>query len=145
MMPLPKGRVSAVRSRNMAAIKGKDTKPEMIVRRALHAAGFRYRLHQRDLPGSPDIVLTRLRTAVFVHGCFWHRHGCSRSTWPTTRAAFWRAKISGNQDRDRRVRHFLRDAGWKVEIVWECELASAARLNRLLRDLSRRRTALEAT
>jgi DNA mismatch endonuclease (patch repair protein) len=122
----------------MAAIRGKDTKPEMVVRRALHAAGFRYRLHRRELPGHPDIVLTSLRTAVFVHGCFWHRHGCGRSTWPKTRAAFWREKLTGNADRDRRAIYFLKAAGWKVEVVWECEI-DARRLRALIRRLEKRR------
>jgi DNA mismatch endonuclease (patch repair protein) len=122
----------------MAAIRGKDTKPEMVVRRALHAAGFRYRLHRRDLPGSPDVVLTRLRTAVFIHGCFWHHHGCAKSTWPKTRAAFWRAKIEGNAARDRRTRTFLRAAGWNVEVMWECEL-TPRRIEGLIRRLKSRR------
>lgn len=120
----------------MAAIRGKDTKPEMLVRRAIHAAGFRYRLHRRDLPGSPDIVLTRLRTVVFVHGCFWHHHGCAKSVWPKTRAAFWRAKIEANIARDRRVRVFLRQAGWRVEQIWECELKSGGSLKALVDRLS---------
>lgn len=122
----------------MAAIRGKDTKPEMLVRRAIHAAGFRYRLHRRDLPGSPDIVLTRLRTVVFVHGCFWHNHACAASTWPKTRAAFWRAKIEANVARDRRVRVFLRQAGWRVEQIWECELRTPRKLNALVRRLGKR-------
>lgn len=110
----------------MAAIRGKDTKPELVVRRALHAAGLRYRLHQRELPGSPDIVLTRHRAVVFVHGCFWHHHGCSKSVWPKTRAEFWRRKITANRDRDVRVQYFLKTAGWRVFVVWECEITPSA-------------------
>jgi DNA mismatch endonuclease (patch repair protein) len=125
----------------MAAIRGKDTKPELIVRRALHAEGFRYRLHRRDLPGSPDIVLTRLKTVVFVHGCFWHHHSCQGEQWPKTRAAFWRAKIETNVARDRRTRYFLRTAGWHVHVIWECELRRTAPLRRLVRTLEQRRAA----
>lgn len=127
----------------MAAIRGKDTTPELIVRRAIHSAGLRFRLHQRDLPGSPDIVLTRIRTVVFVHGCFWHHHDCGgrRRQWPKTRAAFWRNKIETNVARDRRVRTFLRAAGWHVHVVWECELKQGPVLARLVRTLLRRRDA----
>ena len=106
----------------MSAIKGRDTKPEMIVRRALHAAGFRFRLHRRDLPGRPDIVLPKYRTVIFVHGCFWHRHKCDKFVWPKTRAAFWREKIMGNVERDRRVRRELKRATWRVLVVWECSV-----------------------
>ncbi len=136
---MPPGRVSAVRSRIMAAIKGKDTKPELVVRRAIHAVGLRYRLHRRDLPGSPDIVLTRLKTVVFVHGCFWHHHTCQRGTWPKTRAAFWRKKIEANVARDRRTRYFLKMAGWHVETIWECELKDQRVIDRLVRTLKARR------
>ncbi len=141
---MPRGRVSAVRSRIMAAIRGKDTKPEMLVRRAVHAAGFRYRLHQGDLPGRPDLVLTRLRTVVFVHGCFWHHHSCGKSTWPKTRRDFWRKKIEANQARDVRTTYFLRTAGWHVEVIWECELKREAPLRRLIRKLERRRATVDA-
>lgn len=127
----------------MAAIRGKDTTPELIVRRAIHAAGLRFRLHRRDLPGSPDIVLTRLRTVVFVHGCFWHQHDCQPRQWPRTRAAFWRAKLETNVERDRRVRHFLRAAGWHVHVIWECELRRGPALARLLRTLRHRRRQVE--
>lgn len=143
---MPRGRVSATRSRIMAAIRGKDTTPELIVRRAIHAAGLRYRLHRRDLPGSPDIVLSRLRTVVFVHGCFWHHHDCGgrKRNWPRTRAAFWRNKIETNVARDRRVRTFLRAAGWQVHVIWECELKQGPALARLLRTLRHRRAASKA-
>ena len=136
---MPRGRVSAIRSRIMAAIHGKDTKPEMLVRRALHAAGLRYRLHQRDLPGRPDVVLTRIRTVVLVHGCFWHHHGCRYSSWPKTRRDFWRKKIENNVARDARTRFFLRAAGWRVEVIWECELRSGSPLRRLVARLLARR------
>lgn len=133
--------VSAVRSRIMSAIRGKDTKPELQVRRAIHAAGLRYRLHTRDLPGSPDIVLPRLKTVVFVHGCFWHAHSCQRSK-PKTRAKFWAQKFETNQARDRRVRYFLKAAGWQVHVIWECELKREAPLRKLVRTLIRRRAEL---
>lgn len=125
----------------MSAIRGKDTKPELQVRRAIHAAGLRYRLHTRDLPGSPDIVLPRLKTVVFVHGCFWHAHCCQRSK-PKTRAKFWAQKFETNQARDRRVRYFLKAAGWQVHVIWECELKREAPLRRLVRTLIRRRAEL---
>jgi DNA mismatch endonuclease, patch repair protein len=119
---MPRGRVSEARSRNMAAIKGENTTPEMRVRSALHRAGLRYTLHRRDLPGRPDIVLVSRRTVVFVHGCFWHHHGCGNSTWPKTRASFWRAKITGNRRRDRRNERELIALGWRVFTIWECEV-----------------------
>lgn len=122
----------------MAAIRGKDTKPELQVRRAIHAAGLRYRLHTRDLPGSPDIVLPRIQTVVFVHGCFWHAHSCQRSK-PKTRAKFWAKKFETNCARDRRVRYFLRAAGWHVHVIWECELRREAPLRKLVRTLKQRR------
>ena len=106
----------------MAAIKGKNTKPEMRVRSALHSLGFRYRLHRKDLAGKPDIVLPKHRTVVFVHGCFWHCHDCrwGRVT-PATRPEFWAAKRGGNVERDGRHTAALKAAGWKVVTIWECE------------------------
>lgn len=118
----------------MAAIRGKNTKPELQVRRAIHAAGLRFRLHHRELPGSPDIVLARIKTVVFVHGCFWHAHSCQKSK-PKTRAKFWAAKFEANQARDRRVRYFLKAAGWRVRVIWECELKREQPLARLVRSL----------
>ena len=106
----------------MAAIRAKDTKPELLIRRALHARGFRYRLHVRNIPGKPDLVLPRYRAAVFVHGCFWHGHECSLFRWPKTREAFWHDKIGGNRARDLAVSQRLLDAGWRVATVWECAL-----------------------
>jgi len=119
----------------MAKIGPRDTKPEMVVRRMLHAMGRRFRLHRRDLPGTPDIVLPTARKAIFVHGCFWHRHeGCSKATTPKTRAEFWQQKFAANVERDARKEAQLRKAGWDVIIVWECETRDAASLKIELRD-----------
>ncbi|WP_455830170.1 very short patch repair endonuclease [Pseudomonas fluorescens] len=113
----------ATRSRMMSGIKGKDTKPELAVRRFLHAHGYRFRLHRRDLPGKPDIVLPRLKVCIFVHGCFWHRHtGCKYAVLPKTRIDFWTEKLESNVDRDRKVMQELFSNGWCVFTVWECEL-----------------------
>lgn len=110
------------RSRNVAAIKGRDTKPEMRVRSLLHSLGFRYRLHRKDLPGKPDIVLPKHRTVIFVHGCFWHCHDCRwGSVVPKTRAEFWATKRNGNVERDARKAAGLESLGWRVLRVWECE------------------------
>lgn len=107
----------------MSGIRSRDTKPELALRRALHAFGFRYRLHVRELPGRPDIVLPRFRTVVQVHGCFWHRHeGCRYTTSPATRAEFWDRKFAANVERDRRNHEALIGAGWRVAIIWECAL-----------------------
>ncbi|WP_318656110.1 very short patch repair endonuclease [Qipengyuania atrilutea] len=110
----------ATRSRMMAAIKGRDTKPEMIVRRGLHRRGFRFRLHDRALPGRPDLIFPRHRAVIFVHGCFWHGHDCPFFRWPKSRPEFWRAKIGANIERDRAARTVLRAADWRVLTVWEC-------------------------
>lgn len=113
----------------MRAIKGQDTAPELIVRRLLHALGYRFRLHRRDLPGCPDVVLPRLRAAILIHGCFWHRHTCPRGrSEPSTRRAFWRAKFAGNVERDRRAVRALRRDGWRVLVVWECQTRDVERL-----------------
>lgn len=111
---------AATRSRMMAAIKGRDTKPEMIVRRGLHRRGFRFRLHDRALPGRPDLIFPRHRAVIFVHGCFWHGHDCPFFRWPKSRPEFWRTKIGANIERDRAVRTALRAADWRVLTVWEC-------------------------
>ena len=116
------------RQRNMSSIRGKDTKPELLVRRAIHERGLRFRLHCRDLPGTPDIVLPRHRTVIFIHGCFWHAHLCSLAKIPQTRTAFWQEKINGNAARDERSIAILRADGWKVAIVWECALRGRNRL-----------------
>lgn len=110
------------RSVLMAKIRGKNTRPELLVRRMAHALGFRFRLHRRDLPGTPDLAFPGRRTVIFVHGCFWHRHpGCRLASMPKTRVAFWKAKFVANVERDRRKEGELRAAGWKVGTVWECE------------------------
>ncbi len=115
----------ATRSRMMAGIKGRDTKPERTVRSWLHRAGFRFRLHRRDLPGSPDIVLPRWNAVIFVHGCFWHGHpGCSKAYKPKTRARFWDAKFASNIDRDRRNLRGLKRLGRRTKVVWECSIGS---------------------
>jgi DNA mismatch endonuclease (patch repair protein) len=109
----------------MARIRSTDTKPEMILRRGLHAAGFRYRLHVPGLPGKPDIVLPKFRSVIFVHGCFWHGHAdCKNFRIPKTRPEFWTAKINTNRDRDNRTIAAIRDAGWRVLVVWECATRS---------------------
>ena len=131
---------SATRSRIMSAIRGHDTTPERLVRSKLHRHGLRFRLHVRGLPGRPDIVLPRHRTVILVHGCFWHRHiGCAKSTLPATNRAWWVAKLRRNRARDRRNIRDLRVAGWRVIVVWECELG-AARLERFGRSLVRKVT-----
>lgn len=113
----------ATRSRMMAGIGNRNTVPELVLRRALHALGLRYRLHDRKLPGTPDLVFPRFRAVCFVHGCFWHRHaGCPYATTPATRPEFWKAKFDSNVERDRRNRLALIEAGWRVAIVWECAL-----------------------
>lgn len=118
----------------MAKIKARDTRPELVVRRWLHRAGYRFRLHRGDLPGCPDIVLARHCTAVFVHGCFWHRHpGCARASTPHTRQAFWLSKFSRNVARDRAVRSALQDLGWRVLVIWECETRKPEVLANLLK------------
>lgn len=111
------------RSRMMSGIRGKDTKPEMALRRALHVRGFRYRLHVNDLPGRPDLILPKYRAAIFVNGCFWHRHvGCRYATTPATRPEFWQAKFKANVARDDAVRAMLVEAGWRIAVAWECAL-----------------------
>ena len=110
------------RSRMMSGIRGKDTKPELIVRRFLHRAGLRFRLHAK-LPGKPDLVLPKHRAAVFVHGCFWHRHeGCRYATTPANNAAAWQEKFAANVRRDAKVRQQLEELGWRVLVIWSCEL-----------------------
>lgn len=115
----------AKRSRMMAGIKGKNTKPEMAVRRLVHGMGFRFRLHRKDLPGSPDLVFPRLKRVIFVHGCFWHRHqGCRFAYTPKSNSQFWLAKLDANVRRDAVVLQALAALGWEVLIVWECEVAN---------------------
>ncbi|WP_363318026.1 very short patch repair endonuclease [Parvibaculum sp.] len=111
----------------MSGIRSKDTKPELVVRRGLHALGYRYRLHVKDLPGKPDIVLPRRRAAIFVHGCFWHGHNCHLFKWPKTRTDFWRQKIKTNRKNDERAIRALQEQAWRVLIVWECSLKGRTR------------------
>jgi len=122
------------RSRNMSAIRGKDTKPEMVVRGIVHALGYRYRLHRRDLPGVPDLVFPRLQKIINVHGCFWHMHTCRYgSVVPKSNSAFWQTKRTGNVSRDRRTLRRLRASGWDVLTVWECETKKNSELAPRLR------------
>lgn len=132
------------RSQIMSRIRGKNTRPELIVRSFLHKHGFRYRLHVAALPGKPDILLPKFRTAVFVHGCFWHGHSnCKRSSLPSTRRELWKKKISGNSRRDRRSLSALRSKGWKPIILWECQIGKGEeRLHRSLKNLFRMRQCL---
>ncbi len=124
------------RSAIMRRVKSTGTEPELRVRRALHAAGFRYRLHRRDLPGRPDLVFPRYKLLVFVHGCFWHWHGCKRSRMPISNREYWEAKIARNVARDERTRSDLDALGWEQIVIWECQLpagiaAATARLQAL--------------
>jgi DNA mismatch endonuclease (patch repair protein) len=126
----------ATRSRMMSGIQGKNTKPEMTVRRTLFAAGFRFRQHRRDLPGAPDIVMPGRNIAIFVHGCFWHRHtGCRYSKLPATRPEFWKDKLERNAERDRRAAEGLLLMGWRVLIVWECAIRDKLTLASLPEEL----------
>lgn len=118
----------------MSRVRSRNTSPELYVRRALHAAGLRFRLHRRDLPGTPDIVLPALRTVVQVHGCFWHGHDCRCGRAPSSNVEFWSAKLQRNVERDNRTTAALEAAGWSVRTVWQCELKSAT--ERLIRDLA---------
>lgn len=133
------------RSRTMRAVRSKDTKPEIMVRRLAHALGFRFRLHRKDLPGSPDLVFPGRRAVVFVHGCFWHGHNCKRGArQPKENADYWRNKIARNAARDVRVSDELIDLGWRHMTVWECELRDegmvTTRLRRFLGDASKTTT-----
>lgn len=112
---------------NMSRVRGRDTKPEMIIRRGLHARGLRYRLHDKTLPGRPDLVFSKCRVAVFIHGCFWHAHGCALSKLPATRQDFWRTKLEANAARDREAVSALQANGWRVLVIWECALRGPGR------------------
>jgi DNA mismatch endonuclease (patch repair protein) len=115
------------RSRMMAGIRGKDTQPELAVRKALHALGFRYRIHEKRLPGKPDMVFRRYKAVIEINGCFWHRHGCHLFKWPSTRKEFWQKKISGNRERDIRNHEALKNNGWRILTIWECALKGRTR------------------
>lgn len=121
------------RSALMSRIRGKDTKPELAVRRLAHSMGYRFRLHRRDLPGRPDLVFPRLRKVVFVHGCFWHQHpGCRYAYQPKSRVEFWKVKFAANAARDRSALAALNDLGWDTLVVWECETSDMGSLEREL-------------
>ena len=123
----------------MSRIRGKDTTPELLVRSALHRMGYRFRLHKKDLPGRPDIVLSRFRTVVFVHGCFWHRHpGCAQAYTPKSRLGFWKSKFHQNVRRDATVTAELQSLGWNVVVVWECEVKGQGLEERLARAINAR-------
>ena len=127
-------KVSEQRSRNMSAIKSKNTKPEITLRKLLHSMGYRFRLHRKDLPGSPDIVLPKYKTVIFVHGCFWHRHeNCKYATTPKTRKEFWEKKFRENINRDNLNQANLSLKGWKIIIIWECQLKGDKK--KLIREL----------
>ena len=118
----------------MANVKSRDTKPEKIVRSLVHRMGFRFSLHRKDLPGKPDIVLPRHGKVIFVHGCFWHGHNnCRKATIPATNTAFWAEKIAKNKVRDTKAKRQLRQAGWQVLVVWECEIVRTEKLTRKLK------------
>ena len=118
----------AVRSRMMAGIKDKNTKPELVVRSELHRMGFRFRLHRKDLPGKPDLVFPKYNAVLFVHGCFWHGHDCHLFKWPKTRTEFWHQKIVGNRTRDQRQLMELQSKGWRTGIIWECAIKGKYKL-----------------
>jgi len=113
------------RSKNMAAVSGKNTKPELLIRKGLHRLGYRYRLHDKKLPGKPDLVLPKYRAVIFVNGCFWHQHDCHLFKWPSTRKEFWQTKINGNKARDIEA---VKTMGWRTLTVWECALKGKTRL-----------------
>ena len=122
----------------MSRIKSRDTKPELIVRSLLHRLGYRFRLHRKDLPGSPDIVLPKYRTVIFVHGCYWHRHeGCRYAYNPKSRVDFWQEKFRKNVERDRKARQAVEKLGWQVHVIWECETKDAEKLAMRLAELFR--------
>lgn len=123
----------------MARIHGKDTGPERAVRSVLHKMGFRFRLHRKDLPGCPDIVLPRHKSVIFVHGCFWHGHSCKRGARPTSNVAFWERKIGGNYERDKNAYKKLKSLGWSVLVVWQCQIQERLQ-DRLFRFLQARQS-----
>jgi DNA mismatch endonuclease, patch repair protein len=126
---------TAQRSERMSLVRSKDTKPEMAIRRLVHKMGFRYRLHARDLPGSPDLVFPGRGKIIFIHGCFWHRHGtnCKNTRWPKSKLDFWRPKLERNHQHDKIVCRELRRRGWRVLVVWECQLNNTQGLTRRIR------------
>ena len=117
-------RTEEQRRRIMQAVKSRDTGPEMVVRRLLHSLGYRYRLHRKDVPGKPDVAFLSRRKAIFVHGCFWHGHGCPKGRLPKSRLDYWEPKLNGNKERDKRQEEELRSMGWGVLVIWQCETAN---------------------
>ena len=115
------------RSEMMSGIRGKDTKPELLIRKSLHARGFRYRLHDSKLPGKPDLAFPRYKAVIEIHGCFWHGHDCHLFKWPSSRKAFWKGKITGNMERDRKNHAALEQLGWRILTIWECALKGRTR------------------
>ena len=129
-------KVSEQRSRNMSAIKSKNTKPEITVRKVLHSMGYRFRLHGKDLPGSPDIVLPKYKTVIFVHGCFWHRHeNCKYATTPKTREEFWNNKFRSNAERDLEIQENIKNIEWRSVVIWECETKNIDNLKEKIIDV----------
>ena len=123
------------RSEIMSRVKSKNTKPEKLVRSILYGLGYRFRLHNKDLPGKPDIVLPKYKTVIFVHGCFWHQHpSCRKATYPQNNADFWKQKLDTNIDRDQRKQEELQRLGWRVLVVWECQTRDIDSLNLILQD-----------
>lgn len=135
----------AQRRINMQSIRSRDTLPELYIRKFLHRLGFRFRTHASSLPGKPDIVLPKYKTVVFVHGCFWHRHGCKRTVSPKTRSDYWISKFARTQQRDLQAVTALRRSGWKVITVWECELAQSAILKRRFNCLVKAKLSVSAS
>ncbi len=123
------------RSRNMGLIKSQNTKPEIVVRKTLYKLGYRYRLQVKDLPGKPDIVIRRLKTAIFVNGCFWHQHeNCNRASIPKSNVNYWIKKLDGNKQRDINSYRSLEELGWKIVIIWECETKDVEKLKNLVKE-----------
>ncbi len=135
---MPDRFTSEERSRIMSRIKGRDTKPERIVRSLLHAMGYRFRLHRKDLPGKPDIVLSKHRKVIFVHGCFWHSHGgCRRAARPQANAEFWNKKLDSNIKRDKNTQAELKKLGWDFLVIWQCEMKDVGKLQENLQHFLR--------
>ena len=131
-----KQKVSEQRSRNMSAIKSKNTKPEIAVRKILHSMGYRFRLHRKDLPCSPDIVLPKYKTVIFVHGCFWHRHeNCKYASTPKTRQEFWNKKFKTNIERDLEIQENIKNIEWRSVVIWECETKNIDNLKEKIIDV----------
>ena len=129
-------KVSEQRSRNMSAIKSKNTKPEIAVRKVLHSMGYRFRLHGKDLPGSPDIVLPKYKTVIFVHGCFWHRHeNCKYASTPKTRQEFWNKKFKKNIERELEIQETIKNIEWRSVVIWECETKNIDNLKEKIIDV----------